>query len=473
MTELGASSVAGPRPENEDGFLTIDLTPHSDRLGGLRALLVVADGLGGHADGALASRSAIEASRHYIEGLISRAAADQELEVEPVYVLLDMLGQANSAVLEASRKQGAAGMGSTMVAALVGQGRAWVAHVGDSRAYHLKPTGIRKVTTDHSPVARMVAEGVITEGQAMDHPQRNVVDRALGLEGALPDLGKVWLQPTDVLILASDGLFTALDQKAIMKVVISGDDASAAADRLTDAAVKAGTKDNTTVALWAEDWVQFRAAVGSPLPGTEPGVTPPTFEPAATAAKSTATSSKPAERPPGSTARTPELSTAILKAAKAASADERQKQRRRRKYLYLAALTVVAAVAVALAVTTTRSGEESTSTTIVRTSTSAAQTTVVSVAPAPQLPLYRVTGVVLRMRSSEEVGEGNVVGHLNRTAEFRAEPTGPSGVWFVVRREDLDASDLVDVSAEQLPPVVYVAGKYLEQIPEPVAPVSP
>lgn len=71
------------------------------------------------------------------------------------------------------------------------------------------------------------------------------------------------------------------------------------------------------------------------------------------------------------------------------------------------------------------------------------------------------------------MGDATVVGHLNRTAEFRAEPTSPSGIWFVVRREDLDASDLVDVAPEQLPAVVYVSGRYLEQIPEPEAPASP
>lgn len=463
MAELGASSVAGPRPENEDGYLTIDLTPHRERLGGLQALLAVADGMGGLAEGALASRSAIEAARHYIEGLTSRAAADQELDVEPVHLLLDMIGEANSAVLEASEKRGGTGMGSTMVAALVGEGRAWVAHVGDSRAYHLRPAGAKRVTTDHSPVARMVAEGVITEGEAVDHPRRNVVDRALGLEGALPDLGKVWLQPTDVLMLASDGLFTALDPAEILKVVVSGDDANAAAERLTDAAVKAGTEDNATVVLWAGDWAQFRAALGSPLPGTELGASPPD-------SRVTAAVPQPKTLGAVSSARTPELSSAILKAA---SADGRPKERRWSKLLYLVAFLVVAAAAVALSLVTTRSGEEATTTTTLRTVVTAAPTTVVSVAPTPQLPLYRVTGVVLRMRSSPEVDDANVVGHLNRTAEFRAEPTGPGRFWFVVHREDLDASDLVDVAPEALPDVVYVAGKYLEQIPEPEAPASP
>ena len=260
MAEFGASSVAGPRLSNEDGFLTIDLTPHAERLGGLRALLVVTDGMGGHANGELASRTAIEAAQKYAERLVTETVVDPGLEIEPFDALWEMIGEANAAVIKVSREAGGANMGTTIVAVLVGQDRAWVGHVGDSRVYHLRSKLIRQVTTDHSRVARMVAEGLLTKKQAEDHPERNVVERALGFEGALPDFGKVWLLPGDALVLATDGLFTVLQPDDVLAVAASAETVEAAASRLTEAAVEAGTEDNTTAVIWAGDWAAFRAS---------------------------------------------------------------------------------------------------------------------------------------------------------------------------------------------------------------------
>jgi PPM family protein phosphatase len=259
MAEFGASSVAGPRPSNEDGYLTIDLTSHAERLGGLRALLVVTDGMGGHASGELASRTAIEAAQEYAERLVAEVVADPQLEIEPFDALWEMIGEANTAVLRVSREAGGANMGTTIVGVLVGRDRAWVAHVGDSRVYHLRSKLIRQVTTDHSRVARMVAEGALTKEQAEHHPLRNVVERALGFEGALPDFGKVWLQPDDALVLVTDGLFTVLSPGDLLTVAASAESVESAALRLTEAAVGAGTEDNTTAVIWAGDWQAFRA----------------------------------------------------------------------------------------------------------------------------------------------------------------------------------------------------------------------
>lgn len=426
MAEFGSSSVTGPRPQNEDAFLTVDLTPHSEKLGGLRALLVVADGMGGHANGQLASRCAIDAAQEYAQKLVEGVVKGTDLVPEPYHILWDIIGAANAAVLRASREQGGTRMGSTIVAALVGQGRAWVAHVGDSRAYHVRPTSVKRVTTDHSRVARLVAEGVISERQALDHPQRSVVERALGFEGAFPDFGKVWLEPEDILMLATDGLFTAVDPAQILAVTASADSVEAAAAQLTGAAVRRGTQDNTTVVLWAGDWAAFQAALDTPMPNSTSGRTP---------------------------------RQALAKISTAVPAERRGWAR----YAYLAGLAVIVAAAVVVAVTTTRGGvtnggggtgdistvstsigstsiSSSSSTLAGPTSTSLIVTSTVPTVPGPG-------AVTIQVRSGGayvRVGPGTgykTCGALKGKVQLSAR-LAPGKQWYEIATSDLTQADL-------------------------------
>jgi serine/threonine protein phosphatase PrpC len=449
MTEVGASSVAGPRPSNEDGFLTIDLTPHGERLGGLRALLVVTDGMGGHANGELASRRAIEAAQAYMEAQVARAVADPQVELEPADLLWDLIGDANSAVVKAIRQEGGAAMGCTIVAALVGQDRAWVGHIGDSRVYHLRPSGIKRVTTDHSRVARMVAEGIITESQADDHPQRNVVERALGFEGALPDFGKVWLEPGDALVLATDGLYTALGPGDILAVAASAETASSAAEMLTAAAVTAGTDDNTTVVVWGGDWWAFHTALanaGVPLPEHVEQAGQLVAEPAvAIPALATPASATPASATPAAA-------------------------NRRAQLIFLVALAVVLVAGGLLAFVATRSAGGGSGGVVATVQTTGS---VVDSAGAMVLVEVKATGIGANLRSSSyDQGEDNWVGRVKEGVRFNATPTSASNEWYAIAKAQLGPEDLKEGTYQKFPGIIYIFGKNVRLVSREVPPAT-
>jgi protein phosphatase len=262
--DLGGTSVPGPRPYNEDTFAYRDLSAYSTHLGGLTAFIMVSDGMGGHQSGDVASRIACETAESYIDDLL-RMAAENQLSIEPALALREIVDEANSAVLNAAAEAGGASMGATFVGAFVSDTRAWIGHVGDSRAYRIHRGTGTQLTTDHSQVGRMIAEGVLTEEQAQAHPQRNVIDRALGFSGAEAEVDLVDLEPGDLIVLCSDGLSTVLSAEDIASICGQSANAQAATASLADEAVKAGSDDNVTAVVCADDWRLFQAA--SPAAG--------------------------------------------------------------------------------------------------------------------------------------------------------------------------------------------------------------
>ena len=161
-------------------------------------------------------------------------------------------------------------MGSTFVGLLARPGRAWIGHIGDSRAYLLRGADGRQLTEDHSQVGRLIAEGVLSEEQAQAHPGRNVIDRALGFPSAgEPEITDVDLEPGDVVLLCSDGLSTVLTGQRMAQIVGEVTGLAAAAEALVTEAVAAGTDDNTTAVLWS---------AGEPLTGAAQGLLPRTGE---------------------------------------------------------------------------------------------------------------------------------------------------------------------------------------------------
>ena len=197
MTELevGCGTDAGRRRrENEDSLLAVEI--------GDTYLVAVADGLGGHAAGEVASKVATIEIEHYLK---SHPIDD------PGVALRQAVAKANREILLLSRENPSyAGMGSTLVAALVRGAEACIVNVGDSRAY-LVGDAIEQVTVDHSLVQELVTKGVITKEEAFDHPQKNIVTRTLGLdEEANPDVYGVVTLSNRVLLLCSDGLTDSL-----------------------------------------------------------------------------------------------------------------------------------------------------------------------------------------------------------------------------------------------------------------------
>ena len=210
-------------------------------------VLAVADGLGGHQAGEVASATAIDV----IAPLDGRAFASPE---EAREALVDAVLEGNRAVLEQAMSDSAFwGMGTTMTAAVV-VGDRWLqlAHVGDSRAYLVRPgEGLRQLTSDQTVVGELVRRGQLTREEAAHHPERSVLTHAVGLD---PDLEvetppPLELQPGDQVLLCSDGLTDAIDDARIPEILQAHEDGQAACQALIDAANAAGGPDNITVAL--------------------------------------------------------------------------------------------------------------------------------------------------------------------------------------------------------------------------------
>jgi protein phosphatase len=234
------------RPLNEDSYCANDE----------QGLYVVADGMGGHAHGEVASRLAVET----IEEFVKLTAGDNDVTWPyGIDETLSLNGNrlktairfANQRLLEhAKSAAGCEGMATTVVAALVSGDAAEIAHVGDSRLYLIRDGGLTRLTSDHSWVNEQVLSGVINDEQARNHPLRNVVTRALGGRPDLEvDVQTVSLQPGDRLLLCSDGLTTMLDDDEILRIVLENDGGVDQADELIDAANRSGGEDNTTAIL--------------------------------------------------------------------------------------------------------------------------------------------------------------------------------------------------------------------------------
>lgn len=241
------TDVGRVRSLNEDSVLAMNLTDQFRTLGLPVSVVTVADGMGGHAAGDVASQLAIRAVTQQTEALTAlangRAVPDAKIWLEQAVVM------ANNAVY-AQRISADSDMGCTLVLALLIGGKALIANVGDSRAYRLTPGGIARITTDHSLVERLVAVGQITPEEAREHPQRNIIYRVVG-DKPKPefDLFEQMLLPGEALLLCSDGLSGMLTDERIWQVWQATSSPQAACARLVDAANRAGGRDNISVVI--------------------------------------------------------------------------------------------------------------------------------------------------------------------------------------------------------------------------------
>jgi PPM family protein phosphatase len=214
-------------------------------------LFVVADGMGGAQAGEVASRIAVESFQPGVEG------AQPELE------LAALAHSANARIYELSHVNAAqAGMGTTLTAVYVGEHEVAIAHVGDSRAYCLRDGVLLRLTDDHSLVDELMRQGRLTPEEAVEHPQRSVITRALGPEGTVDvDTRSVHARAGDVYLLCSDGLTTMLSEDEIAALLRENQLLRDAGEALVAAANAAGGRDNITVVLLRLDEVQ--AVAGS------------------------------------------------------------------------------------------------------------------------------------------------------------------------------------------------------------------
>ena len=206
-------------------------------------LFAVADGMGGHQAGEVASDMALGVVGQYIEDNIGLISGEKLVE--------KAASAANAAVhTKAQSSAKFAQMGTTLTFLYREGDTAYIAHVGDSRAYLFREGVLKRLTNDHSLVATLVAEGEITEEQARVHPQRNIILKALGLEPQVQvDVMSVKIQPNDVFLLGSDGLTGLLTDEQIAGVLAAGSDPPASARRLVDMTLEAGGTDNISVVI--------------------------------------------------------------------------------------------------------------------------------------------------------------------------------------------------------------------------------
>jgi len=252
----GVSVVFGSRTHvgqvrnlNEDGLLTLFVNPVLRSVTNPLGLFVVADGMGGHEAGDVASQLTIRTiARLALDEVMAPAAAGADIP-PPKDWLAAAAGAANRLVYERRRAAGT-DMGTTLVMALLVGDVATILNVGDSRAYLLKANGIARITTDHSLVERLVATGQITPEEAVTHPQKNVIYRVIGDKSHVEvDLFEQRLAPREALLLCSDGLSGMIDDQQIEHIWRISTSPQDACDQLVEAANEAGGEDNITVVI--------------------------------------------------------------------------------------------------------------------------------------------------------------------------------------------------------------------------------
>lgn len=241
----GLSHQGEVRTSNQDAF-SVD----NDR-----GLWIVADGMGGYTGGQVASALAATAIVDHVRAVPAAAPEDVDQLSQVTVVLNQAIATAKTAIEQRiAKEQDLRNMGTTVVAA-------WfrpdpvpamaIAHLGDSRAYRIRNRRLEPITTDHSLVQQLVAEGHITPDQAYDHPKRNVITRALGLNfPSMPDIALHPLTPNDRFLLCTDGLTKMLRDEDILAIILDTQDApEKACQALLDRANAAGGLDNITVLL--------------------------------------------------------------------------------------------------------------------------------------------------------------------------------------------------------------------------------
>jgi protein phosphatase len=243
----GKSDLGCVRTNNEDNF------GYDTRYG----LFVVCDGMGGQAAGEVASKMGVDTILEYFRkagGETGKYPVEgQPLEgvSERANALASSIRRANRSIFEAASKNaGHAGMGSTVVAAMVKGNFLSIAHVGDSRIYLIRKDSIQQLTNDHSLVMEQVRRGLITQEEAEKSNMQNIIIRALGSEETVEaDVDDMVAQPGDILLLASDGLTKYVKDPALLKIIRSAPTLEQACDRLIQAAKDAGGDDNITCVL--------------------------------------------------------------------------------------------------------------------------------------------------------------------------------------------------------------------------------
>ncbi|MCR5476556.1 MAG: Stp1/IreP family PP2C-type Ser/Thr phosphatase [Lachnospiraceae bacterium] len=237
LKSFSRTDIGKKRKLNQDYIFSSD-----EKIGNLSNVFIVADGMGGHAAGDLASKSAVE--------VITRSIGES-FESNPSIILRKAIEAANERVFEvAEANPELEGMGTTVVAATFIGRFLQVANVGDSRLYVIHDREIRQVTVDHSLVEEMVRRGAVTREDSSHHPKKNIITRAVGVKETVDvDLFTEELEDGDMVLLCTDGLTNMVSDERIRMTVAASRDVTEAVIHLVDEANEQGGKDNISVIL--------------------------------------------------------------------------------------------------------------------------------------------------------------------------------------------------------------------------------
>lgn len=208
------------------------------------SIYVVGDGMGGHNAGEVASKRAVESIICFIRENYGNMSLDNLLEEAILY--------ANSKIYSMSQEStGLSGMGTTITAILELKDIVYVANVGDSACFGINENGIKKITKDHSLVQELVDSGCITEGEAKNHPRKNIITRAIGTNSKVDvDIFKLSRNEYKAYLLCTDGLINDVEEEEIWKEVIKSEDFDKSCKELVKIAKERGGRDNITVLVF-------------------------------------------------------------------------------------------------------------------------------------------------------------------------------------------------------------------------------
>jgi len=209
-------------------------------------IYMLADGMGGYNGGEIASKLAIQTAKSYIENNFKEIEKDKDSIIQ---LVASSMEYANMVVYEKSKEsKDLEGMGTTLEICLIYNNRAFIGHIGDSRIFRIRKDFMRKITQDHSYVQKLVKEGTITQEEAVHHPQKNMLMKALGCNAFVePDVMIKGFLKDDILVMASDGLTNMVEQEEIFRLAKTNFEL--APKELVDLANQNGGYDNITIVV--------------------------------------------------------------------------------------------------------------------------------------------------------------------------------------------------------------------------------
>jgi len=245
----GNTHPGNVRKKNEDTIVI-----HDDEIGILHNVYIVADGMGGHKSGEVASQSAAANIMNFLNGAVGNGEAISQ------NLLRDAVSFANSMVFNmASTEKKHRGMGTTVSICSRDDNNMYYAHVGDGRIYVLRNGVLKQVSEDHTLVNELLRHGSITDAEAQNHPKRNIITRAVGTERTVEiDCGYLPMKDNEIILICSDGLNDMIEDKKIWEILTSNKHSGVeesieikqkCVDELIAAAIEAGGKDNISVIL--------------------------------------------------------------------------------------------------------------------------------------------------------------------------------------------------------------------------------